>query len=152
MIEREASSEGLTGDLGVGVGELAADDDLIRLHPVEIATGLVVLAEEVADEPLGTLVLVLEVGGELGVGVPIEIGKWSDADLKCNISKEREVSYPRRRRSGGGALEEPSPVHLLLAICSEEERKAGVFGEAKGRRRQGRLWPIEKLQCRWGNL
>ena len=34
-----------TCDLGVGVGELAADDDLICLCPVKITAGLVALAE-----------------------------------------------------------------------------------------------------------
>ena len=125
---------------------------MIRLRPVKITAGLVKLAEEVADEPLGALIQVLEVGRELGVGIPTEIMKWSDADLKCSISREREVSYPRRGRSGGGVSGEPSPARLLLAICSEDERKAGVFGKTGGRRRQERLWPMEELQCRWGNL
>ena len=65
-------SGGLTGDLGVGIGELAADDDLIGLRPVEITAGLVALAKEVADEPLGALIQVLEVGGELGIDVSVE--------------------------------------------------------------------------------
>ena len=125
------------------------DDNLIRLHSIKIATGLVALVEVVTNEPLGPLVQVLEVGGELGVGVPTEIKKWLDADLKCSISREREVSYPRWGRSGGGALVEPSPARLLLAIYSEEERKAEVFGEARGRRRRGKLWPMEEPQCRW---
>ena len=128
MIIRKDMVRGRTCNLGVGEGELAADDDLICLRPVNIAAGLIALAEEVMDEPLGALIQVLEVGGELGVGVPTEIRKWSDACLKCSISREREASYPRRGRSGGGVPEEPSPARLLLAICSEEERKAGVFG------------------------
>ena len=66
-------SEGLTGNLGVGVGELATDDDLICLCPVEIAAGLVPLAEEVSTEVLSALVQGLEVGGEFAVGVPAEI-------------------------------------------------------------------------------
>ena len=49
----------LTSDLGVGVGQLAADVDLIRLCSVEIAAGLGKLAEEVTDEPLGALIQVL---------------------------------------------------------------------------------------------
>ena len=80
------------------------------------------------DEPLGALIQVLEVGGELGVGVPTEIRKWSDACLKCSISREREASYPRREWSGGGVPEEPSPAHLMLAICLKEEKETGVFG------------------------
>ena len=75
-------SEGLTGNLGVGVGELAAEDDLICLCPIEIAAGLVALAEEVADEPLGALIQVLEVGRELNSGVSAEMKEWSDADLR----------------------------------------------------------------------
>ena len=59
--------------LGVGIGELATDDDLVRLRPVELAAGFVPLAEEVVDEALSALVQGLEVGGELGVGVPAEI-------------------------------------------------------------------------------
>ena len=39
----------LSGDPGVGGGEQAVDDDPIGLSRIE-------LAEEVADEPLGTLV------------------------------------------------------------------------------------------------
>ena len=74
------------------------------------------MAEEVANEPLGALIQVLEVGGELGVGISTEKRKWSDADLKCNISRRREASYPKRGWSGGGAPEEPSPARLLLAI------------------------------------
>ena len=37
----------------IGAGELAADDDLVRPCPVEVATDLVELAEEVADVLLG---------------------------------------------------------------------------------------------------
>ena len=46
----------LTSDLGVGIAELAANDDLIRLCPVKVTAGLVALAEEVADEALGALI------------------------------------------------------------------------------------------------
>ena len=46
----------LTSSLGVGVGELVADDDLIRLCPVKIAAGFVELAGEVADVVLGALI------------------------------------------------------------------------------------------------
>ena len=65
-------SEGLTGDLGVGVGELATDDDLVRLRPVELAAGFVPLAEEVAVEALSAFIQGLEVGKELDVDVPVE--------------------------------------------------------------------------------
>ena len=49
------------------------DDDLVRLRPIELVAGLIPMAEEIADEPLGALVQGLKVGGELGVGVPAEI-------------------------------------------------------------------------------
>ena len=60
-------SRGLTSDPGVGEGELAADDDLVRLSPIELTAGLIPLAEGLI------LVQGLKVGGELGVGVPAEI-------------------------------------------------------------------------------
>ena len=63
----------LTGDPGVGIGELATDDDPVGLCYVELAAGLIPLAEEVADEPLGALVQGMEVGGEVGVIVPAEV-------------------------------------------------------------------------------
>jgi hypothetical protein len=52
---------------------MAADDDLIHLCSVEITAGLGELAEEVADEPLGALVQILEVGRELNGGVSTEM-------------------------------------------------------------------------------
>ena len=55
-ITKEDMARGLTCDLGVGVGELAADDDLVCLRPVEVAVGFGELAEEVVDITLGTLV------------------------------------------------------------------------------------------------
>ena len=67
------SARELTGNPSVSGGELAADDDLVRLCPIELAAGLVMLAEEVADEPLGALIQGLEVVGELGFDVPAEI-------------------------------------------------------------------------------
>ena len=109
------------------------------------------MAEEVADEPLGALIQVLEVGGKLSVGIPAEIRRWLDADLKCGIGREKETSYPRCGQSGGGASEEPSPTCLLLAICSEEGEEARVFGDLK-KKKAKKLWPMGKLQCRWGDL
>ena len=46
----------LTCGLGVGAGELAADDDLVRPCLFEVTTNLVELAEEVADVLLGACV------------------------------------------------------------------------------------------------
>ena len=83
--------------------------------------------EEVADEPLGALIQVLEVGRELNSGVSAEMKEWSDADLRCDIGG-KVISYPRRGRSGGGAPEDPSPTHLLLGICSGEREEARVLG------------------------
>jgi len=147
-ITKEDMAGRLTCDLGVGVGVLAADDDLVRLRPVEVAAGFGKLAEEVADVAQSTLVQGLEVGGELDGGISAEIR--SDGDLRCDIGG-KVISYPRRGRSGGGAPEDPSPTHLLLAICSGEREEARVLG-AWGSRRQRKLWPMKRLQCRWGGL
>jgi len=90
----------LTCDLGVGVGELAADDDLVRLCRVKVAAGFGVLAEEVADVALGTLVQGLEVGEELDGGVSAEMR--SDRDLRCSIGRRMNVlpeAGTERRRS-----------------------------------------------------
>jgi hypothetical protein len=46
----------LTGDPGVGIRELATDDDPVGLCHIELAAGLIPLAEEVADEALGALI------------------------------------------------------------------------------------------------
>ena len=62
-------SRKLTCNLGVGIGELAADNDLVRLRPIEVTMGFGELAEEVADVVLSTLIQGLEVGGELHGGV-----------------------------------------------------------------------------------
>ena len=51
-----AMARRLTSDPSIGIGELAADDDLIGLRRIELAAGLIPLVEEVADEPLGALV------------------------------------------------------------------------------------------------
>ena len=66
-----------TCGLGVGAGELAADDDLVRPCPVEVATGLVELAEEVADVLLGACVQDPEVWGEFHGSVSTEKSRWS---------------------------------------------------------------------------
>ena len=89
----------LTCNLGVGIGELAADDDLICLCPVKVTRGPRCIAEKVADEALGAHIQVLEIGGELGVGVSAKMRRWSDADLKCGIG-EKETRTERRRSAG----------------------------------------------------
>jgi hypothetical protein len=54
------TEEDMTGKLtcspGVSVGELAANDDLVCLCPVEVAAGFGELAKEVVDVVLSTLV------------------------------------------------------------------------------------------------
>jgi len=72
IAERDMAGK-LIGDPGVGAGERTTDHDLAGLGQVELATGLVPLAEEIADEPLGTLIQGLEVRRELGVDVPAKI-------------------------------------------------------------------------------
>ena len=67
----------LTCGIGVGTGELAANDDLVRPCPVEVATDLVYLAEEVADVLLGACVQDPEVLGEFHGGVSTEKSRWS---------------------------------------------------------------------------
>jgi len=61
----------LTGDPGVGAGELAAKDDMVGLRRVELAAGLVPLT----DEPLGALVQGVEVRWEVGIVVLAEVKK-----------------------------------------------------------------------------
>jgi len=53
---RKDMARNLTGSLGVCVGKLAADNDLIRLRSVKIAAGFIELAEKVADVVLGALI------------------------------------------------------------------------------------------------
>ena len=72
MIDGGAMARKLTGNPGVGVGELAVDDDPVGLCRVEPAAGLIPLTEEVADEPLGALIQGVKVRRELGVDVPTE--------------------------------------------------------------------------------
>ena len=92
----------LTCDLGVGVGELAADDDLVRLCPIEVTMGFGKLVEEVADQPLSALIQILEVGGELDGGVSTGVRRWSDTDFRCGIYKINECLT----RGEDGAAEE----------------------------------------------
>ena len=53
-ITKEDMAGRLTCDLGVGVGEMAAYDDLVRLRSVQVMAGLSELMEEVTDVALGT--------------------------------------------------------------------------------------------------
>jgi len=131
----------LTCNLGVGVGELAADDDLIRLRPVKVTAGLVALAEEVADEALGGLIQILEVGGDLGVGISVEMRRWLDADLKCSIGEKEK----RLTRGEDGAAEERRKNLRRHACCwpfvrSEKERLGflGEFEEGKSKESSAR--------------
>ena len=107
----------LTCGLGVGAGELAADDDLVRPCPVEVATGLVELAEEVADVLLGACVQDPEVCGEFHGGVSTEKSRWSKADQRCSIDREENNDLPQtgaeRWRSIGGALSDALVVGHL---------------------------------------
>ena len=64
------------------------DHDLAGLGHVELAAGLVPLAEEVADEPLGGLIQGVEVGGELGVDTPAKIKNQSRPDLSTALMKK----------------------------------------------------------------
>ena len=66
------SARKLTGDPGVGGGELATDDGLVGLRRIELAADLVPLVEEVADKPLGALIWGMEVRREVGV-IPVKV-------------------------------------------------------------------------------
>jgi hypothetical protein len=98
----------LTCGLGVGTGELAADDDLVHPCPDEVATGLIELAEEVADVLLGACVQDPEVWGEFHGSVSTEKSRWSKVDRRCSIDREENNDLPQigaeRWRSIGGAL------------------------------------------------
>ena len=99
----------LTCDLGVVVGEVAVDNDLVRLRPIKVMVGFGELTKKVADVALGSLIQGLEVGRQLDSGVSAEMK--SDEDLKCNIGEKMndlpEVGMERRRSTGrslAGAL------------------------------------------------
>ena len=104
-IAEEDMAGKLTGGLGVGVGELAADDDLIRLSPVKVTASLGELVEEVVDVVLSTLIQDLEVGRELDGGVSADMR--SDGDLKCSNDRKGECftrSGDKAAGSIGGTL------------------------------------------------
>ena len=115
----------LTCDLGVGVGELAADDDLIRLSPVKVTAGFGELAEEIADVVLSPLIQDMEVGRELHGGVSADMG--SNGDLKCNIDKEER----RLTQGGDGAAEGHQKNPHRRACCWPfalvEEKRLGFL-------------------------
>ena len=98
----------LTCGVGVGAGELVADDDLVCPCPVEVAMDLVELAEEVADVLLGACIQDPEVWGEFHGGVSTEKSICSKEDQRCSIDREENNDLPQtraeRRRSIGGAL------------------------------------------------
>ena len=103
-ITKKDMARKLTCGLGVGVGELATDDDLFRLCPVKVVAGLNELAEEVANVALSTLVQGLEVGGDLSGGVSAEMRMWSRADLRFGIDKKNDIlpkAWTKRRRGDG---------------------------------------------------
>ena len=101
----------LTCGFGVGIGELATDDDMVRLRPVKVTTGFGELAEEVADVALGTLIQGLKVGGELDGGASAEMK--SDGDLRCGIDRKDECLT----RGGDGAAEEHRKIPHRRACC-----------------------------------
>ena len=84
----------LTCGLGVGAGEMASNDDLVRPCSVEVTMDLVELAEEVADVVLGTRIQDPEVGGELHGIVPTEKSRWSKAYQRCSIDREENNDLP----------------------------------------------------------
>ena len=83
---------------------------------------------------MSALILVLEIGRELGVDVFVEMRRWSDTDIKCSIDKEEK----RLTRGEDGAAEERRRNPRRRACCwpsvQEKGRKAGVF--SKGLRKE----------------
>ena len=87
------------------------------------------MAEEVADEALGGLIQILEVGGELSVGISVEMRRWLDADLKCSIGEKEK----RLTRGEDGAAVEHRKNLRRHACCwpsaQRKEERLGFFGE-----------------------
>ena len=128
-ITREDMAGKLTCDLGVGVGELATDDDLIRLCPVKVTAGLGELAEEVADEPLGALVQILEVGEELNGGVSTEMRSGQIQISDAALTRKRGVLPEARTecwRSTGRTL----AGTLVAGHLLRERRRGWCFWRA----------------------
>ena len=137
-ITKEGMAGKLTCDLGVGVGELAMDDDLVSLRPIEVMAGFGELAEEVAYVALGTLVQGLEVGGVLDGGVSAEMR--SDGDLRCSIDKKDECLT----QGGDRVAEERQKIARRRACCwpfvQAKEKSLGILGleEEEGKGSSGR--------------
>ena len=137
-ITKEDMAGGLTCDLGVGVGELATDNDLVRLRPIEFTEGFGELAEEVADVTLGTLIQGLEVGGELDGGGSAEMKL--DGDLRCSIGGKTKCLT----RGGDEEAEERQKIPHQRACCwpfvQVEETRLGFLGleEEEGKGSSGR--------------
>ena len=107
----------LTCDLGVGIGEVVADNDFVRLRPIKVTAGFGELAEEVADVALGKLVQGLEVGGELDGGVFAEMR--SDGNLRCSTDRKGEYLT----QGGDGAAEERRKNLRQHACCWPSARR-----------------------------
>ena len=128
----------LTCDLGVGVGELAADNDLVCLRPVEVTTRFSELAEEIADVVLSTLIQDLEVGGELDGGVFAEMR--SDGNLRCSTDRKGEYLT----QGGEEAAVERRKIPRRRACCwpfvRAKEKSLGFLGleEEEGKGSSGR--------------
>ena len=78
---------------------------------------------------MGALIQILEVGGELGIGVSAEMRKWSDADLKNSIGKRKK----RLIQDGDGAAEEHQRNPRRHACCwpfaRERKERLGFLEE-----------------------
>jgi len=83
-----------TCGLGVGADELAADDYLVRPCLIEVATGLVELAEEVADVLLGACVQDPEVWGSSMAAYLQRRADGQKADQRCSIDREENNDLP----------------------------------------------------------
>ena len=83
------------------------------------------------NEPLGALIQLLEVDGELNGGVSTEMRKWSEADLRCSIDKKEK----HLTRGDDGAAEERRWSPHRRACCWPFTR-----------RKKGRLRFLEKLE------
>jgi len=122
----QRSAGRLTCDLGVGIGKVTTDNNLVRLHPVEVTAGIGELVEGVADVALGTLAQGLEVGGELDGGVSAEMR--SVGNLRCSIDRKGEYLTQGR----DGAVEERRKIPRRRAcwwpFVRAKEKRLGFLG------------------------